>query len=246
MKIFLFILIAIAFAACTQNNAGKTETTSTNTTVKNVDTVVPDSVGIIGSFVGPFGDNKITILITKNSNDSIQGTSIVGGNDRPFVGTYTITNAVYKIIAKEPGDNKYDGIFTMTLDNTKPTALSGTWKPYQQNAHEGQKVFSLQRLSFTYNPTVGQFTEASTRLLKEADVENLSKLELQDIRNTIFARHGYCFKKPEFRQQFETEPWYIPNTTDVTKYLTELEKKNISLIKKYEKYADEFGDDFGR
>jgi hypothetical protein len=28
--------------------------------------------------------------------------------------------------------------------------------------------------------------------------------------------------------------------------LTDIEKKKISLIKKYEKYAKEFGDEFGR
>jgi hypothetical protein len=28
--------------------------------------------------------------------------------------------------------------------------------------------------------------------------------------------------------------------------LTDIEKKNISLIKKYERYAEEFGDEFGR
>ena len=28
--------------------------------------------------------------------------------------------------------------------------------------------------------------------------------------------------------------------------LTDIEKKNIALIKRYEKYADDYGDDFGR
>src|SRR5690349_19439231 len=37
---------------------------------------------ILGSFVGPFGDNKITLLITKTDGASISGRSIVGGNDR--------------------------------------------------------------------------------------------------------------------------------------------------------------------
>ena len=45
---------------------------------------------------------------------------------------------------------------------------------------------------------------------------------------------------------FEDKDWYIPNTVDVKKDLTEIEKKNIVLIKKYEKYAEEYGDDFGR
>ena len=45
---------------------------------------------------------------------------------------------------------------------------------------------------------------------------------------------------------FEDKDWYIPNTVDVKKDLTEIEKKNISLIKRYEKYVEEYGDDYGR
>jgi len=93
---------------------------------------------------------------------------------------------------------------------------------------------------------VGTYPQASKRLLKEEDVENLLKPDLEVMRNEIFARHGYCFKKKDLREMFEDKDWYIPNTVNVKKDLTEIEKKNIVLIKKYEKYAEEYGDDFGR
>ena len=38
----------------------------------------------------------------------------------------------------------------------------------------------------------------------------------------------------------------MPVFSDVTKELTEIEKKNIAMIKRYEKYADEYGDEYGR
>lgn len=66
------------------------------------------------------------------------------------------------------------------------------------------------------------------------------------MRNEIFARHGYCFAKKHLRQQFEMEDWYVPNTVDIKGFLTDIEKKNIELIKRYEKYADEYGDEYGR
>ena len=66
------------------------------------------------------------------------------------------------------------------------------------------------------------------------------------MRNEIFARHGYCFKKKDMRNMFELLDWYVPNTVDIKNFLTEIEKKNISLIKRYEEYADEYGDDYGR
>jgi YARHG domain len=72
------------------------------------------------------------------------------------------------------------------------------------------------------------------------------KEDLEFMRNEIFARHGYCFQKKALRQQFENQEWYVPNTIDIKNRLTDIEKKNIALIKKYEKYAEEYGDDFGR
>jgi hypothetical protein len=77
-------------------------------------------------------------------------------------------------------------------------------------------------------------------------VENMMKEDLQFMRNEIFARHGFCFNKRELRQLFEMEDWYVPNTVDIRGFLTEIEKKNITLIKRYEKYADEYGDEYGR
>jgi YARHG domain len=83
-------------------------------------------------------------------------------------------------------------------------------------------------------------------LLKAKDVENMMKEDLEFMRNEIFARHGFCFKKKNLRQQFEMQDWYVPNTTDIKGFLTDVEKKNIDLIKRYEKYADEYGDEYGR
>ena len=108
---------------------------------------------------------------------------------------------------------------------------------------------SLRRLAkkaFVYLTDVGQFPQASKRLLTDEDVNNLNKTDLGIMRNEIFARHGYCFKKKVFRDLFEDKDWYIPNTVDVKTELTEIEIKNILLIKRFEKYAEEFGDDYGR
>lgn len=87
---------------------------------------------------------------------------------------------------------------------------------------------------------------SSTQLLKEADLKNLKKLELEILRNTIFARHGYTFKKKSFRQFFDPVEWYIPISDDVTAELTVIEKQNIKLLSTFEKYAEEHYDSFGR
>lgn len=241
----LCLLFIIVLNSC---NNSSSNTADKNTDKENTATANPvtAAINILGSYVGNFGDNKITLLITRATADSVSGRSIVGGNDRPFTGIIKFTNGVYTINAKEPGDDKYDGSFDFTIDTKQPDVVTGSWKPNTPTATLKEKTYSLQRREFRYLQDVGDYPQASKRLLKEEDVENLMKPELELMRNEIFARHGYCFQKKMLRQQFENKDWYIPNTVDIKKDLTDTEKKNIALIKKYEKYAEEYGDDFGR
>jgi YARHG domain len=254
MKKSIIFIVAVSFSlACNlEKKAGKVDDTtassaaSANAANTSGSAAASDAEAqkMLGSFVGPFGDNKITLLITKVSGDSVSGRSIVGGNDRPFDGTFTLENAAYTIEAKEPGDHKDDGVFKFSIAADNPNEVKGTWKA--NDSKRPEKSYFLERRKFEYRTKVGNWPEASNRLLKTSDVENLTKSELEFMRNEIFARHGYCFSKKHLRQQFENESWYVPNTVDIKGYLTDLEKKNIALIKRYEKYADEYGDEYGR
>ena len=87
---------------------------------------------------------------------------------------------------------------------------------------------------------------ASNTLLTENDVANLNKGDLLIIRNTIYARHGYSFKSRPLRVFFDNESWYMPLNTDIKNAFTDIEKKNIVLLLKYEKIAKEYYDYFGR
>lgn len=87
---------------------------------------------------------------------------------------------------------------------------------------------------------------ASTEKLDEETLKNLKKLDLEIIRNTIFARHGYTFKKKTLRQFFDPVAWYIPVSNNIDGQLTALEKENIALLKRFEKYAEDNYDTFGR
>jgi len=205
---------------------------------------VENDAVIVGSYVGQFGDNKITLLITKAGDGVISGRTIVGGNDRPFDGTLSLADGNFNIDAREPGDHKDDGTFSFHIPAADPSKVEGTWKA--NDTKRPEKTYTLERKKFEYRADVGNWPEASTRPLKTADVENLPKSELEFMRNEIFARHGYCFAKKNLRQQFENEEWYVPNTIDIKGFLTEVEKRNIALIKRYEKYAEEYGDEYGR
>jgi YARHG domain len=246
MTRLLLFFATICIAICGCNNAKKDSKTNIAVVTDTTESPVAKALNILGSYVGAFGTNKITLLITKATTDSVTGRSIVGGNDRPFAGTIIKEGARYVVNAKEPGDDKEDGIFNLMIDEGKPNELRGSWKPNKETTTVKEKAFNLERKQFTYKQDVGDYPQASTRLLKISDVENLMKEDLEFMRNEIFARHGYCFQKKALRQQFEMQDWYVPNTINIKNNLTELEKKNIALIKKYEKYAEEYGDDFGR
>ena len=80
----------------------------------------------------------------------------------------------------------------------------------------------------------GRFPQASERLLIAADLQNLSKNDMKIMRNEIFARHGYIFQTNDMKSYFQNQTWYTPRYNDVNSLLTETEKKNIDLIKRYE------------
>lgn len=87
---------------------------------------------------------------------------------------------------------------------------------------------------------------SSTQKLKESDVKNLKKIDLEILRNTIFARHGLTFKTKTVRQFFDDVEWYIPVSDNVNNELTAVEKENVVLLKRFEKYAEDNYDSFGR
>jgi hypothetical protein len=99
-----------------------------------------------------------------------------------------------------------------------------------------------------YSMATGDYAKlnASAKLLTTDQVANLKAADLLLLRNYIFARHGYAFKKQAIQLFFDQQDWYIPISTNVMDELTPIEKQNIALIKRYEKNAKEHYDSFGR
>ena len=67
----------------------------------------------------------------------------------------------------------------------------------------------------------------------EAYLNNFSSDELAIIRNTLYAKNGYKFKKKEYQEYFGEKSWYNP-TTSSQNILTRNEEKLANIIKKYE------------
>ncbi|OCA78215.1 serine/threonine protein kinase [Chryseobacterium contaminans] len=87
---------------------------------------------------------------------------------------------------------------------------------------------------------------ASKQKLTEKDLKNLRKLDMEIIKNSVFARHGYSFKKETYRDFFEQTDWYIPVSNNVDNELSPMEKDNVALLNRFIKYAEDKYDSFGR
>jgi len=80
----------------------------------------------------------------------------------------------------------------------------------------------------------GKYTFASIRELDSLELTKYTRQELRIMRNEIFARYGFIFESKDLREHFAPERWYLPIRKNVDKFITDLEKKNIELIKKQE------------
>ena len=85
--------------------------------------------------------------------------------------------------------------------------------------------YDLQVLEQVYDEVINRGNESY--------LYNFSSSELAIIRNTLYARRGYRFKKKKYQQYFGSKPWYKP-TTDSQNILPKNEERLANIIKKYE------------
>lgn len=169
-------------------------------------------------------------------NDTLSGEWIA--NDKKAV----VKSREFKLIKQEfeydpkrmlPEEGDYIDYYSAKTDS-----ITETFEDGEEETYEGSTYRAASEVITQLN--------SSTTKLTEEDVKNLKKLELEILRNTIFARHGYTFKKKSYRQFFDPVDWYVPVSNDVSGELTAIEKSNIALLERFEKYAEDNYDTFGR
>ena len=82
-----------------------------------------------------------------------------------------------------------------------------------------------------------EFKVLSERKLSESDLYGMSKKELEIMRNCIYARHGYRFRRDDLLEFFSQFSWYHPATSDasaVYNEMSDIERYNVEFIKKHE------------
>jgi hypothetical protein len=85
-------------------------------------------------------------------------------------------------------------------------------------------------------PLKGNAVRTEAKILKgqaldESDLAGLSRSELSRLRNTVYARHGRVFNRPEIQQYFDKRPWYKPREDYTDDMLTTTDRYSINLIR---------------
>ncbi|OTG66711.1 YARHG domain-containing protein [Acinetobacter silvestris] len=189
------------------------------------------------SWTGEYDERKITVFIQTLDYKQLTGYSILGANKQNFSGQVrgTPNSKAYKAIAVESGPKASSGTFTLVMDVNQPNKIEASWESSLGNVKP--KFFELKPQQCRYQLTEGAFPEASQRLLKDVDLQ-ISPEDLDLMRNTIYARHGYSFANKQVASYFATENWYMPCNTNVEAQLTAIEKTNIQRIKKVRPYME--------
>ena len=88
----------------------------------------------------------------------------------------------------------------------------------------------------------GRWPWTSQRLIQPEELFSLSPGELELMRNEIYARHGWIFRRPDLRNYFESQPWYRPRSDNayysnrqVEAELSPVERRNIQIINSRER-----------
>ena len=180
-----------------------------------------------------FGDSewesKLTLIASHDKwYAQIESGSWSGiGNDLVWVLSYeNLTNV--RIEGNKFFSDKTNGEFVFydgKNGRIKGLKVYNSWSG-EDGAEIGHKINSVQTI---YS---GRFPKASFRLLSVDELKKMSEKDLKIMRNEIFARYGYKFKEGgEMDKYFRKQDWYRKQHDNVNKFLTELEKENVRLIK---------------
>lgn len=202
-------------------------------------------------FRGVFNEAAASFILDEPGNDKTDGRFEVKLSNDSLTGTW---NAFNKTAVKAPSKRVklikkefvYNPNFMLSPDNDlidweNPKSFVEKYTDEETGKTETYTA-SKNRIA---SDAVFKIN-ASKQKLTEKDLKNLRKLDMEIIKNSVFARHGYSFKKATYRNFFEQTDWYIPVSDNVDNDLSSLEKENVALLNRFIKYAEDKYDSFGR
>jgi len=205
----------------------QTNISKSDTLIVNNNIIIKNKADLIGNWVGWFEpdmgnqnndlavddqiywgrENKISLSIEDIEGENVKGHSVVAGNYRPFSGTISDSDTEYMITLKEPGDDKYDGSFQISMKKNQKI-ISGKWKAYK-GIEINKRKFNLTKKLLKYNPN--QLLEYSREYV------DWTKLNTE-----------------KFREEYENEVFEYISTTfsSATESIYSINASNRKLSKK--------------
>ena len=203
-------------------------------------------------FRGVFNDKTNHFVLDEPGSDKTDGRFEVTVSTDSLTGKWIAFNkskvkAPTKTVKLVKKDFVYNPNFM--LDENTTDLVDWTTSKEVKNSYKDEETGKTETYTDSQNRSG---TEAIFKLngskqeFTEKELKNLRKLDLEIIKNAIYARHGYSFKKQTFRNFFEQTDWYIPVSNDVENDLTPMEKSNIAMLTRFIQYAEDKYDSFGR
>jgi len=159
--------------------------------------------------------------------DTITNDEILSASDRQYFGTQKGTISVDNQINK---NYLIIGVLFVVL-------LFVSFLFYKKISTENTQTIHTQQEENTRENKylyISNNINLSKEYLRDDQLKYLDKTELLILRNEIFARHGYIFKREDLKGYFNQFDWYYPRFNDVSHLLNEVELYNIEKIKQYE------------
>lgn len=126
------------------------------------------------------------------------------------------------------------GEFVSVVKNKKKECGLKVQNPWSGSVDKGHSEIGI-RIHDVKDYYSGAYPQVSYQLLQPEKLAIYDKTQLAIMRNEIFARYGYIFSnRSGMLPYFKKQEWYEPAATDVSRSLTEIEKRNIVLLKTLE------------
>lgn len=112
-----------------------------------------------------------------------------------------------------------------------------TKEPVKEEVVENNKVDKTNHVSQSSSNDLGYEKVLSERKLSDSDLDFKTPKELEIMRNSVYARYGYRFKREDLLNHFSQYQWYNPTTSDMSvvyDLMSDIEKYNVDFIKKHE------------
>ena len=194
---------------------------------------------IPGEVAFSFFSKKNTIIEISYSNDCI--ISIIESENIYTYYSDKIKDSTKFFLILENHDNKkfisFRNLFSIQKNNNK-WEIDFSYKDFELIAERISKEpfiitlniynFGFDEESYFYYPII------STEYLLKQDLFFLSNEQLRQLRNAFYAIHGYNFKSQDLKEYFSGFSWYKPNPNFSESDFTEIERKNIELIRQME------------